>query len=88
VLIGSFASGTVDELSDRDVIAVAKPGSFEQAWVARDHLSHGSLVRWDLPRGSRSSGHNWLTHVLVKVDCTIIDPDAGEKPWPLPMPSV
>ena len=84
VLIGSFASGTADELSDLDVIAVAKPGSFEQAWVARDHLSHGSLVRWDLPRGSRSSGHNWLTHDLVKVDCTIIDPDAGEKPLATP----
>jgi hypothetical protein len=71
-------------LSQLDVIAVANPGSFEQAWVARDHLSHDSLVRWDLPRGSYSSGHNWLTRDLVKVDCTIIDPDAGEKPLATP----
>jgi predicted nucleotidyltransferase len=84
VLLGSFASGTADELSDLDVIVVANPGSFEQAWVARDYLSHDSLVRWDLPRGSHSSGHNWLTRDLVKVDCTIIDPDAGEKPLATP----
>jgi predicted nucleotidyltransferase len=84
VLLGSFASGNADELSDLDVIAVSEPGSFQQAWAARDQLSHDSLVRWDLPRGSHSSGHNWLTRELVKVDCTIIDPDSGEKPLAAP----
>jgi predicted nucleotidyltransferase len=84
VLLGSFASGTADELSDLDVIAVAQPGSFEQAWAARAQLSHDSLVRWDLPRGSHSAGHNWLTRDLVKVDCTIIDPGAVEKPLASP----
>jgi hypothetical protein len=34
--------------------------------------------------GRHPPGHNWLTTSLVKVDATIIDPDAGEKPLAAP----
>jgi predicted nucleotidyltransferase len=79
ILLGSFASGTPDELSDIDVIAVAAAGGFAEAWDARHRLSQGSLVSWDHFLKPEYQGHNWLTHELVKVDCTVVDPDSGSK---------
>ncbi len=79
ILLGSFAAGTADELSDVDVIAVAAPGRFAEAWAARHRLSEGSLVSWDHFLKPEYRGHNWLTRELVKVDCTVVDPDSGSK---------
>lgn len=79
ILLGSFASGTPDELSDVDVIAVAAAGRFAEAWDARHRLSAGALVAWDLRPKQDTAGHNWLTHDFVKVDCTIVDPDSGSR---------
>ncbi len=79
ILLGSFASGTADELSDVDVIAVAAAGRFAAAWNARHRLSEGSLLSWDHVLKPEYQGHNWLTHELVKVDCTVVDPDSGSK---------
>jgi len=81
VLLGSFASGTPDELSDIDVIAVSKPGLFRQAWDERHRLSEDALVSWDLDLGSKLNvrGHNWLTRDIIKIDSTILDPDSGSK---------
>ena len=79
ILLGSFASGTPDELSDIDVIAVAAPGRFAEAWDTRDRLSQDALVAWDLRPTAHIAGHNWLTRDFVKVDCTIIDPDSGSR---------
>ena len=79
ILLGSFASGTADELSDVDVIAVAAPGRFAEAWDARRPLSENALVAWDLRPRADIAGHNWLTRDLVKVDCTIVDPDSGSR---------
>ena len=79
ILLGSFASGTPDELSDIDVIAVAAAGRFAEAWDARDRLSEGALISWDLRPRVDTAGHNWLTRDLVKVDCTIVDPDSGSR---------
>ena len=79
ILLGSFASGTPDTLSDIDVIAVAAAGRFAEAWDARHRLSEGSLVSWDQLLKREYQGHNWLTRELVKVDCTVVDPDSGSK---------
>ena len=79
ILLGSFASGTADELSDVDVIAVAAPERFAEAWEARHRLSQDALVAWDLRPKADAAGHNWLTRDFVKVDCTIVDPDSGSR---------
>ncbi|MGH2920637.1 MAG: nucleotidyltransferase domain-containing protein [Gaiellaceae bacterium] len=83
ILLGSFAAGEPDELSDVDLLVVAGPGSFPEAWDQRHRLSAGALVSWDLTWDPRpkpdSQGHSWLTRELVKVDCTIVDPDSGGK---------
>jgi predicted nucleotidyltransferase len=79
ILLGSFASGIADVLSDVDLIAVAAAGRFAEAWDARHRLSEGSLVSWDHLLKPEYRGHNWLTHDLVKVDCTVVDPDSGSK---------
>jgi hypothetical protein len=84
VVVGSFAAGSPDELSDLDVVLVARSGEFERAWEVRHQLSRGALARWDLQPGSSSAGHNWLTRDLVKIDATILDPDGGEKPLAAP----
>ena len=79
ILLGSFASGAPDELSDIDLIAVAKTGRFTEAWEARQRLSRDALVAWDLRPKADAAGHNWLTPDFVKVDCTIVDPDSGSR---------
>ena len=79
ILLGSFASGTPDELSDIDVLAVAAAGRFAEAWQARHRLSADALVAWDLRPKADTAGHNWLTRDFVKVDCTIVDPDSGAR---------
>src|SRR5438132_13722799 len=71
VLLGSFASGAPDDLSDIDVIAAAKPGGFAKAWDERHRLSEDALVSWDLRSKLDCQVHNWLTRDIVKVDCTI-----------------
>jgi len=83
VLIGSLAAGTADELGDVDALVVARPGRFDEAWSRRHELSAGALVAWDVtwdpdPKPD-CAGHNWLTRELVKVDCSLVDPDAGGK---------
>ena len=79
ILLGSFASGTADELSDVDLIAVAAPGRFTEAWESRHRLSQDALVAWDLRPNADAAGHNWLTRDFIKVDCTIVDPDSGSR---------
>ena len=85
LLIGSLAAGTADELSDIDVIVVTARGSFEAVWERRHVLSKHALIAWDLDLdGKDHGGHNWLTPDLVKVDCTVLDPDSGAKPLASP----
>jgi len=79
ILLGSFACGTPDELSDIDLIAVAAAGRFAEVWDARHRLSQDALVAWDLPPRPNIAGHNWLSRDFVKVDCTIVDPDSGAR---------
>lgn len=83
ILLGSFATGEPDALSDVDVVVVACSGSFQDVWDQRHRLSAGALVCWDITWDPRPKlgcqGHNWLTRELVKVDCTIADPNSRGK---------
>lgn len=49
VLLGSFARGEPDELSDIDVLVVAAPGEFESVWAARHRVAEDPLVTWESP---------------------------------------
>jgi hypothetical protein len=77
LLVGSFASGTTDDLSDVDFICVVADGQFEAAWKRRAELETlGALFVWDLVTDSTldGGGHKWITHDIVKVECGIFDP--------------
>lgn len=78
VLIGSFARGSGDNLSDIDFIAVAHPGHWHAAWEVRRRLSAGALVTFDrFEEGAVGvAGHSWLTDYLVKVECLVAEPGA------------
>jgi hypothetical protein len=71
ILLGSFAAGSVDELSDVDVWVVATPGRSDDAWRGRRRLARNAFATWEVE--SRGS-FKWLTRDLVKVDCRFVDP--------------
>ena len=78
IVIGSFATGDVDDLSDIDLIAVAAPDCFDDAWEKRTRLrAENTLVAWDSHAAPSCRAHKWLTPDLVKVECVIVDPAAG-----------
>lgn len=71
VLLGSFARGEADALSDADFIVFAAEGHFEAAWAQRHRLHPRDASCWDYPRppGDRDvAGHRWLTTDLVLFD--------------------
>jgi predicted nucleotidyltransferase len=77
LLLGSFARGTADEVSDVDLVAVVANGRFSEAWEQREELeTPGVLLSWDvLDEGDVSVGsHKWVTRDVVKVECSIVDP--------------
>ena len=80
VLVGSFAAGRADPLSDIDLILLAPDGGFGEAW-ARRHDLHGAgvLVEWDQPREGMPevAGHNWVTDDLVVVESFFATPSSG-----------
>jgi predicted nucleotidyltransferase len=81
ILIGSFARGDPDELSDLDLLAVVGPDRFDEAWAARHRLAHDPLLVWE-PRARparRIRWFTWLTRDVVKVECGIVDPLAGGR---------
>jgi predicted nucleotidyltransferase len=79
ILLGSFATGRADELSDLDLLAVATPGRFNEAWAGRHALAVNLLVTWERRDLDQQIGwFKWLTRDLVKVECGIVDPDAGD----------
>jgi hypothetical protein len=84
IVIGSFAGGQPDALSDLDLIAVAAPGRLEEAWEARQHLAGDALVTWEphSNEGRDIRWLNWLTHDLVKVECGIAAPGSRELAMP------
>jgi len=44
IVVGSFARGDVDPLSDLDLVLVAPEDGFEAAWAARELLHGGSAL--------------------------------------------
>jgi predicted nucleotidyltransferase len=80
ILLGSFARGDPDELSDVDALAVVAPGRFQDVWARRRRLSEGSLLAWDGEGGQRDlESHTWLTREIVKVECGIVDAGSGSR---------
>jgi hypothetical protein len=83
ILVGSFAAGTADEISDVDFIAVAADGQFRAAWERRSELeTEGALFVWDVvvDPALDDGGHKWITRDVVKVECGIVDPARGDTP--------
>jgi hypothetical protein len=81
MLLGSFAAGHADEVSDVDLIAVAADGRFDDAWARRRELeTPGTLFRWDVRVESDgdAASHKWITRDIVKVECGIVDPARAE----------
>ena len=82
ILVGSFAHGEVDPLSDLDVVLVVPEGGFDAAWTAREAL-HGdaALVCWDQrdPGFDQAGAHKWITSDLVLVECLLATPDSGVR---------
>jgi hypothetical protein len=81
LLVGSFAAGSVDDLSDLDFICVVADGQFEAAWNRRAELeTPNPLFVWDLvvDPALEEGGHKWLTHDLVQVECGIVHPLRGD----------
>jgi len=82
VLLGSFARGVVDALSDLDLVLVVPDGGFEAAWAARAELRGGSmLAAWDQrdPGFPRAGAHKWITGDLVLVECLLATPSSGVR---------
>ena len=77
VLLGSFARGEADDLSDVDFVVFAAEGSFSEAWERR-HSLHGDVVCcWDYarPPGDRDvAAHRWLTADFVLFDGLLATP--------------
>jgi predicted nucleotidyltransferase len=82
--LGSFAEGEPDELSDLDLIAVAVPGRFEDAWAARRQLAGDVLAAWESrgDSGRQLRWFTWLTRDLVKVECGVAAPGSRELAEP------
>ena len=77
VVLGSFARGEADDLSDVDFTVFAAEGEFEAAWAQRHRLHPPDASCWDYPRapGNRDvAGHRWLTTDFVLFDGLIATP--------------
>jgi predicted nucleotidyltransferase len=86
VLLGSFARGEADDLSDVDFIVFVGEGRFEEAWEQRHRLHRDVAACWDYPRppGDRDvAGHRWLTADLVLFDGLIATPSGTRVAEPL-----
>jgi hypothetical protein len=83
ILVGSFAGGTADEMSDVDLISVVADGRFRAAWERREELeTEGALFAWDVVVDPKldEGGRKWITRDVVKVECGIVDPARGDTP--------
>lgn len=80
LLLGSFAAGTADALSDLDLLLVVQDGGFDRVWKRRTGLHRDALLAWDHLAGDRPVGaHRWLTSGLVLVECLIAEPASGVR---------
>jgi predicted nucleotidyltransferase len=80
LLIGSFARGTADEVSDLDLILVCDEAHFDEAWDRRRELHRETvLAAWDDDPARQCGAHRWLTHDLVLVECLIATPSSRAR---------
>jgi hypothetical protein len=76
LLLGSFAAGSADQISDVDLLAVVAEGRFDQAWERRRELqTPGTLYEWDvrIESDGDAASHKWITQDIVKVECGFAD---------------
>lgn len=75
-LVGSFARGAADSLSDVDYMVVVADGRFDEAWEHRHELHLREFTCWDYPRPDQRevAAHRWLTDDLVLFDGLIAAP--------------
>jgi hypothetical protein len=86
VLLGSFARGEADDLSDVDFTVFVAEGAFEEAWERRHTLHRADAACWDYPRppGNRDvAGHRWLTSDFVLFDGLIATPSGTRLADPM-----
>jgi Nucleotidyltransferase domain len=86
VLLGSFARGEADDLSDVDFTVFAAEGTLEAAWQQRHRLHPPDASCWDYPRppGNRDvAGHRWLTNDFVLFDGLIATPSGTRLADPI-----
>lgn len=79
ILVGSFAAGMADTLSDIDLILLAPGGGFEVAWARRHDLHPtGVLAVWDEQRvgAPEVAAHNWVTDDLIVVETLFATPSS------------
>ncbi len=85
LLLGSFARGEADSLSDVDFIVAVEPGHFDDAWKNRHHLYPDGSACWDYPRPNdrEVAAHRWLTPDLVLFDGLLSTPSGARVADPL-----
>jgi hypothetical protein len=86
VLLGSFARGEADDLSDVDFTVFAAEGAFDTAWEQRHRLHPPDASCWDYPRppGNRDvAAHRWLTTDFVLFDGLIATPSGTRLADPM-----
>lgn len=85
VLLGSFARGEADQLSDVDFIVFVAEGRFTEGWERRHTLHPEDAACWDYERlpDRDVAGHRWLTHDLVLFDGLIATPSGARVAEPL-----
>ena len=82
ILLGSFARGEVDALSDLDLVLAVPEGGFEAAWAVRATLHAGPTVAsWDQrdPGFAQAGAHKWITGELVLVECLLATATSGVR---------
>ena len=80
ILLGSFAHGTPDAVSDLDLLVCVRDGHFATAWQRTALQVTGAMVWWDqglIP--DRVGAHKWVTNDLVLVECLLAAPDSGVR---------
>lgn len=82
ILLGSFARGEVDALSDLDLVLVVPEGGFQAAWAARTTLHSAPIVAaWDQRDAgfAQAGAHKWISEALVLVECLLATATSGVR---------
>ena len=84
IVIGSFAGGDPDALSDLDLVAVASADRLDEAWEARHRVAGDVFLTWEPHAnvGRDVRWVNWLTHDLVKVEFGVAAPGSRDLAEP------